>query len=358
VSTHDKQMLHATSCSRLSDVADSWMAYDVVGIDEGQFFPDLLPFAEAVANAGKIVVVAALDGTFQRKVWFGGIPALIFQPRREWVLSQILSQPFGDVCNLLPLAESFQKFSAVCHSCGEDAPFSKRLSADLQVELIGGDDLYVPACRSCFLGQETGRGSIHITLGPMFSGKSSDLLRRIRRHRHAKRTALVVKFNQDTRYSDVSTLLCVVMVSVFCFCSVVGDVFVRARPVYPHMTSKWKARCPAASFLTSGTCGENTTSLALMKVNSSRTCCRLRKPSQMLARSLSFPPSMARFSARYCDLVFLVADRGVSGDVCEICSRLGLFVTWCRWLTRSRNCPRFAPRASRRRHFPSVLPRT
>jgi thymidine kinase len=65
-------MLHATSCSRLSDVADSWMAYDVVGIDEGQFFPDLLPFAEAVANAGKIVVVAALDGTFQRKVWFGG----------------------------------------------------------------------------------------------------------------------------------------------------------------------------------------------------------------------------------------------------------------------------------------------
>ena len=40
----------------------------MVGIDEGQFFPDLLPFCEAVSNAGKTVVVAALDGTFQRKV--------------------------------------------------------------------------------------------------------------------------------------------------------------------------------------------------------------------------------------------------------------------------------------------------
>lgn len=44
------------------------MEFDVIGIDEGQFFPDLLLFAETAANAGKTVVVAALDGTFQRKV--------------------------------------------------------------------------------------------------------------------------------------------------------------------------------------------------------------------------------------------------------------------------------------------------
>lgn len=68
MSTHDKQMLVATSCGRLSEVGDAWREYDVVGIDEGQFFPDLMPFCEAAANAGKIVIVAALDGTFQRKV--------------------------------------------------------------------------------------------------------------------------------------------------------------------------------------------------------------------------------------------------------------------------------------------------
>lgn len=40
----------------------------VLGIDEGQFFPDIVPFCEDMANAGKLVIVAALDGTFQRKV--------------------------------------------------------------------------------------------------------------------------------------------------------------------------------------------------------------------------------------------------------------------------------------------------
>ena len=39
--------------------------FDVIGIDEGQFFPDLVPWCEQMANRGKIVLVAALDGTFQ-----------------------------------------------------------------------------------------------------------------------------------------------------------------------------------------------------------------------------------------------------------------------------------------------------
>jgi hypothetical protein len=68
VSTHNKHKLQATSCSKLADIGLAWREYDVVGIDEGQFFPDLLSFCETVANAGKVVVVAALDGTFQRKV--------------------------------------------------------------------------------------------------------------------------------------------------------------------------------------------------------------------------------------------------------------------------------------------------
>lgn len=31
-------------------------------------FPDIVEFSETMANAGKTVIVAALDGTFQRKV--------------------------------------------------------------------------------------------------------------------------------------------------------------------------------------------------------------------------------------------------------------------------------------------------
>ena len=33
-------------------------------------FPDIVEFCEEMANAGKTVIVAALDGTFQRKVTY------------------------------------------------------------------------------------------------------------------------------------------------------------------------------------------------------------------------------------------------------------------------------------------------
>ncbi len=47
-------------------------------------------------------------------------------------------------------------------------------------------------------------GEIQLILGPMFSGKSTELLRRIRRYTVAKRKCLVVKYKQDTRYSQES----------------------------------------------------------------------------------------------------------------------------------------------------------
>lgn len=50
-----------------------------MAIDEGQFFPDILDVSEHLANSGIVVIIAALDGTFQRK-------------------------PFGNILNLVPLA--------------------------------------------------------------------------------------------------------------------------------------------------------------------------------------------------------------------------------------------------------------
>ncbi len=45
-------------------------------------------------------------------------------------------------------------------------------------------------------------GQIQIIFGPMFSGKTTELLRRIRRFTVANRTCLVIKYKQDTRYSE------------------------------------------------------------------------------------------------------------------------------------------------------------
>jgi thymidine kinase len=126
LATHDQQLWDAVAVGNLADVdSRTTDAYDVIGIDEGQFFPDIVPFCENAANAGKTVIVAALDGTFQRL-------------------------PFGHILELIPKAESVTKLTAVCMICRKEAAFSKRISAETAVEVIGGSDKYIAACRHCY----------------------------------------------------------------------------------------------------------------------------------------------------------------------------------------------------------------
>ena len=123
--THDQFTHKAISTNKLFDVLSSVENADVVGIDEGQFYPDLVEFSERMANEGKIVVVAALDGTFQRKA-------------------------FGQVLSLIPLCERLNKLSAVCMICQRSAAFTSRLGTETAIQLIGGTDQYISTCRKCF----------------------------------------------------------------------------------------------------------------------------------------------------------------------------------------------------------------
>ena len=61
-----------------------------------------------MANEGKTVIVAALDGTFQRK-------------------------EFGNILKLVPLAEHVVKLSAVCMICFGEGSYTKRTSNDQEV---------------------------------------------------------------------------------------------------------------------------------------------------------------------------------------------------------------------------------
>ena len=97
----------------------------MLAIDEGQFFPDLADACDRWAAQGKSVIVAALDGTFQR-------------------------EPFPVIMALIPRAEEVIKLTAVCVGCGADAAFSRRLSDETDVEVIGGSDKYVAMCRVCY----------------------------------------------------------------------------------------------------------------------------------------------------------------------------------------------------------------
>lgn len=99
--------------------------YEVIGIDEGQFFPDLVEYAEKFANSGKKVFVAALNGKFNREPW-------------------------DQVSKLMPKCEYIAKCYAICTSCGDNADFSKRTSNSTEEKEIGGTDKYQASCRACF----------------------------------------------------------------------------------------------------------------------------------------------------------------------------------------------------------------
>ena len=51
------------------------------------------------------------------------------------------------------------------------------------------------------------RGTIEMIIGPMFAGKSTELLRRVRRHEISGKACLFVKYSEDVRYdaSCIST---------------------------------------------------------------------------------------------------------------------------------------------------------
>ena len=121
-----RQQWDSVPIGKLFDLPQALIdAHDVIGIDEGQFFPDIVEWSDKQANRnGKQVIIAALDGSFQRK-------------------------PFGRVLELVPCAESVVKLNAVCMNCGADAPFSARISAETELEVVGGADKYIAACRAC-----------------------------------------------------------------------------------------------------------------------------------------------------------------------------------------------------------------
>jgi len=46
------------------------------------------------------------------------------------------------------------------------------------------------------------RGKIEVIMGPMFSGKTTSMMRRVKMHRHARKKCLVLKPRMDNRHKD------------------------------------------------------------------------------------------------------------------------------------------------------------
>src|SRR5262249_3882629 len=97
----------------------------VVGIDEAQFFDDLLVVVcMEMADAGIRVIAAGLDQDYLRR-------------------------PFGPMPSLLAVAEYVSKMHAVCVRCGGPAHYTQRIAGgNSQIET--GDTTYEARCRVCY----------------------------------------------------------------------------------------------------------------------------------------------------------------------------------------------------------------
>jgi thymidine kinase len=126
VVSHDANAILATPIESSSKILEKTEGVNVVGIDEAQFFDaELTEVCQKLALKGIRVVVAGLDMDFR------GVP-------------------FGQIPNLLAVAEYITKVHAICQHCGNLATHSYRKSADSSQVVLGEKDTYEPRCRTCY----------------------------------------------------------------------------------------------------------------------------------------------------------------------------------------------------------------
>jgi len=127
VVSHDESSIHSTPVHTSSQILLYANDFDVVGIDEAQFFDDqLAEVCSRLADMGVRVIVAGLDMDYTGK-------------------------PFGPIPALLAVAEYVDKLHAICMKCGKLAQFSHRVVDDESLVMLGEKDVYQPLCRRCFV---------------------------------------------------------------------------------------------------------------------------------------------------------------------------------------------------------------
>src|SRR5919106_2755082 len=131
VVSHAGAGMRAVPVGSVGELVARARGFEVVGIDEVQFFePAIVPAALELADAGMRVVAAGLDQDFRRL-------------------------PFGPIPELLAHAELVDKLQAVCHRCGGPATTTQRLVDGRPAPysgatiVVGANEQYEARCRDC-----------------------------------------------------------------------------------------------------------------------------------------------------------------------------------------------------------------
>jgi len=146
LSTHDKIKIPCIKTERLFDVwsdnvsleeniekipriSDKLNVFtsEVILINEGQFFPDLIDFVKKLLQYKKQIYICGLDGDFERK-------------------------KFGQILDIIPLCDKVEKLTSLCSICknGKKGIFSMRLTNEKEQTVVGSEN-YIPVCRECYI---------------------------------------------------------------------------------------------------------------------------------------------------------------------------------------------------------------
>ena len=125
VVSHDANAFSSIAVKNSKEIIALAKGVDVVGIDEAQFFDKgVVEVCEKLASKGVRVIVAGLDMDY-------------------------LGRPFGQMPNLLSVADYITKLHAICVVCGNIASISHRKTADGGQVLVGAKNLYEARCKDC-----------------------------------------------------------------------------------------------------------------------------------------------------------------------------------------------------------------
>ena len=125
--SHNNIKIESHSLKSSMEIKSYSLDFDVIGIDEAQFFDkDILKVCQQLAFNGKRVLIAGLDKDYR-------------------------GLPFGSMPQLMCEADYLDKLRAICVKCSRSASYTKRISTEIDQVVIGELDKYEARCRKCFV---------------------------------------------------------------------------------------------------------------------------------------------------------------------------------------------------------------
>ncbi len=127
VVSHDSNEFKAVAVNNARELLTRAQGFEVIGLDEAQFFDDeIVPVCNTLANQGIRVIIAGLDMDFK------GVP-------------------FGPMPALMATAEYVTKVHAICSKTGRLAQYSYRLDPNDDLVLLGETQEYQALSRAAFV---------------------------------------------------------------------------------------------------------------------------------------------------------------------------------------------------------------